>query len=311
MNCSACPRRRPGNRIHRHQRGLGIGECAPGNPGTSSSWKLLSPRLGFTFRPDEEGRSAIKGFFGIHYDQNVIGNWDAPAPGVTPWQLYALNDDGTLGDLLFATTSADLAQPDNLVAPRSYHYTAAYEREVGNNMSFGLQYVHKYTDRMVGWSILGGQYESVQWADPYTGAPMTLLSQTVQPTLVKGNSPPETSPALLRSTNRPTTASCSTSPCGTPASGTSRVPTPTRSHMVSSRVRGSSPRTIPSTEARLGQDPNAYLNLNDGQRLQGDRPHMFRLQGVLFLALGSLMLAANVNIESGKPFSRQVRASRE
>ena len=32
---------------------------------------------------------------------------------------------------------------------------------------------------------------------------------------------------------------------------------------------------------RNGQDPNAYLNAY--QTLQGDRPHMFRLQGVLFL----------------------------
>ena len=50
-----------------------------------------------------------------------------------------------------------------------------------------------------------------------------------------------------------------------------------------------------------GQDPNSYMNAH--QRLQADRPHMFRLQAVLFLPYDTV-LAVNGNIESGKPFSR-------
>ena len=121
---------------------------APGDPDIAV-WNLVSPRIGFTFRPDDEGRSAIKGFFGIHYDQNVIGNWDAPAPGATPFQNYFVNPDGSLGDLNYSLEAGEVTQPENLLAPRSFHYTAAYEREIGNNLSVGVQYVHKYTDRMV------------------------------------------------------------------------------------------------------------------------------------------------------------------
>ena len=55
-----------------------------------------------------------------------------------------------------------------------------------------------------------------------------------------------------------------------------------------------------------GQDPNSYMNAY--QRLQADRPHMFRLQAVLFLPY-DIVLALNGNVESGKPFSRQVRAA--
>ena len=58
--------------------------------------------------------------------------------------------------------------------------------------------------------------------------------------------------------------------------------------------------------SRQGQDPNSYLNAY--QRLQGDRPHMFRLQSVLFLPQ-DFLLAVNANFESGKPFSRQIRAT--
>ena len=278
---------------------------APGDPDIVE-WNLVSPRIGFTFRPDEAGRSAIKGFFGIHYDQNVIGNWDAPAPGTTPYQLYYVNDDGSLGDQIFSVEAGDVTQPDNLLAPRSYHYTAAYEREIGNSMSVGVQYVHKYTDRMVGWSVLGGAYETVQWADPYNGNPITLLSQTEQPTLVKGNFPGDFpgAPEKYEQTYD-----------GVIFSFAAREASlwNLQGSYTWSRSEGLIPRPWPELQNnpfygnRHGQDPNAYLNLNNGQRLQGDRPHMFRLQGVLFLPW-DFLLGVNANFESGKPYSRQIRA---
>lgn len=279
---------------------------APGDPDIVE-WNLLSPRIGFTFRPDEAGRSAIKGFFGVHYDQNVIGNWDAPAPGVTPYQVFLLNDDGSLGDLAYSLEAGELTQPDNLMAPRSYHYTAGYEREIGNNMSVGVQYVHKYTDRMVGWSILGGQYESVQWNDPYNGNPVTLLSQTAQPTLVKGNSPGDFPGAPEKYEQTYDGVLFTFGARDTSLWSVQGSYTYSRSHGLIPRPWYES-QNNPFYGSGQGQDPNSYLNLNDGQLLQGDRPHMFRLQSVLFLPW-DLILAVNANVESGKPFSRQIRAA--
>ena len=277
---------------------------APGDPDIVQ-WNLFSPRLGFTFRPDEAGRSAIKGFFGIHYDQNVIGNWDAPAPGVTPYQIFLLNDDGSLGDLVYSLEAGEVTQPDNLLAPRSFHYHAAYEREIGSRMSVGVQYVHKYTDRMVGWSILGGQYETVEWADPYTGAPMTLLNQVAQPTLVKGNHPGDFPGA------EDTYEQTYNGVIFTFAARDAGVWNVQGSYTYS-KSEGLIPRpwfqsqNNPFYGSGTGQDPNSYQNAY--QRLQADRPHMLRLQSVLFLPY-DFVLAANANFESGKPFSRQVRAS--
>ena len=56
--------------------------------------------------------------------------------------------------------------------------------------------------------------------------------------------------------------------------------------------------------SQVGQDPNAWQHAR--QRLQGDRPHMLRLQSVAFLPR-DFLVAVNANFESGKPFSRQVR----
>ena len=279
---------------------------APGAPGLIK-WNLLSPRLGFTFRPDEEGRSAIKGFFGIHYDQNVIGNWDAPAPGVTPYSVYYLNPDGALGDLSYSVTADELAQPENLLAPRSYHYTAQYEREIGNSMSVGIQYVHKETSRLVGWSILGGRYESIQWADPYNGNPITLLNEVEKPTLVKGNHPGDFpgAPQDYEQTYDGLVLTFAARDAGRWNIQSSY--TLSRSEGLISRPWFQS-QNNPFYGSSTGQDPNSYMNAY--QRLQGDRPHMFRVQGVLFLPWDTL-LAVNLNMESGKPFSRQIRAQGE
>ena len=277
---------------------------APGHAGVVS-WTVVSPRLGFTVRADERSRSTISGFFGVLYDQNVIGNWDAPSLGGTPWTLYSVRSDGTRGRRLYRQRREAPTQPENLLAPRSYHYTAAYEREIGERATVGVRYVHKYTDRLVGWSILGGEYESIQWTDPYSGSPIALLNQIVQPTLVKGNGPgdfpgaPEkyeqTYDALLFTFDARDAGAWSLQGSYTYSRSEGLIPRPWYES-----------QNNPFYASRQGQDPNSYLNAY--QRLQGDRPHMFRLQGALLLP-HDLLLAVNANFESGKPFSRQLRAA--
>ena len=52
-----------------------------------------------------------------------------------------------------------------------------------------------------------------------------------------------------------------------------------------------------------GADPNAFLNAN-GQRLQGDRPHMFRVQANFQLPW-NMHANTMINLQSGRPYSRQ------
>ena len=275
---------------------------APGFPDLVR-WNLVSPRLGFSFRPDEAGRSAVKGFFGVHYDQNVIGNWNAPAPGVTPLEIRVVNPDGAPGALRYRVTAAELHQPDNLLAPRSFHFTAAYEREVAGAFSAGIQYVHKYADRLVGWSILGGRYETVPWNDPWSGAPLSLLNELEPPTLVKGNTPGDFpgAPDKYEQTYRGLVFSfAARNPGRLNVQGSY---TWSRSTGLISRPWSQS-QNSPFYGSQVGQDPNAWQH--GPQRLQGDRPHMVRLQSVAFLPR-DFLVAVNANFESGKPFSRQVR----
>jgi hypothetical protein len=56
--------------------------------------------------------------------------------------------------------------------------------------------------------------------------------------------------------------------------------------------------------SKEGSDPNNYINAEG--RLQGDRPHMFRVQGVVRLP-GDVMFSASLDLSSGRAHNRQIR----
>ncbi|MFQ5789646.1 MAG: TonB-dependent receptor domain-containing protein, partial [Acidobacteriota bacterium] len=281
---------------------VGSGETIPGEPDLIN-WNLISPRLGFAFQPTADGRSVIKGFFGVFYDQNVIGNWDAPAPGIPPYEIYTFDPVTGRGDLVFATTSEDVAFHPDLRPPRSLQYTAGYDQQIGDNVSLGVQYVYKTTKDLIGWEILDGVYENVPFTDPFTGTQYNLLNEIGKPTLRKGNAPGNFPGApegyeqdyhgVSFSLGKRFANNWSLMGSYTWSKSEGLIPRPWFQS-----------QNNPFYGSTQGQDPNAYLNARG--RLQGDRPHMFRLQGVFRLP-GDFMFSTSVNIESGKPYNRQIR----
>jgi hypothetical protein len=279
-------------------------ETIPGAPDLIN-WNLVSPRLGFAFQPTGDGRSVINGFFGIFYDQNVIGNWDAPAPGIPPYQIFTYDPvTDTVGELVFETTSEDVAFHPDLRPPRSLQYTVGFDQQIGDNFSLGAQYVYKETENLIGWEILDGVYEFVPFTDPFTDKEYPLLNEVVKPTFRKGNHPGNFPGAEALDYEQD-------------YHGVSiifrRRYSDNWSLMGSytwSKSEGLIPRpwlqaqNNPFYGSIIGQDPNSYLNARG--YLQGDRPHMFRIQGVFHLPW-DLLFSTSVNIESGKPFNRQIR----
>ena len=276
-------------------------------PGISNlvRWNLISPRLGFTFQPGDSGRSAVKGFFGVHYDQNVIGNWDAPPPGRAPFQIYAQDPlTGAFDKLVFEITSEDVAFHPNLRPPRSLQFTLGYEHQIDENTTVGTHYTYKATKDLIGWEILDGEYEPFPFTDPFTGEETNLLDTVAQPTLRKGNDPGNFPGAevldyeqdyhgiVFRVDRR---FSDAWSLQGSYTLSRSEGLTPTPLFQDQNDPLYGNPR---------GSDPNTYFNAY--QRLQGDRPHMFRLQSVFQLPR-DVILSTSVNIESGRPFNRQVQ----
>ena len=280
------------------------GETIPGFD-SLLRWDHWSPRLGLAYAAGAEQKTVIRASFGVYYDGNVGGNWNYPPPehpGLTyysgpswdgPWEYsYDWSPGG------FVSVDPDLT------APRTLQYSVGFEHAFRDDYAFGVTAVYKDTKDLIGWEILDdGVYDEVEFTDPFTGTSYTLLDPIEFPTVRKGNQPGFTIDpgidsywqeywALILTLNRRFADNWSMSASYTYSESTGMIP-----DMLSQS------QFNPLYGARDGSDPNQFLNA-DGQHLQGDRPHMLRLQGNFQLPW-ELNLSTMINLQSGRPFSRQ------
>ncbi len=282
------------------------GETIPGVDVVN--WNLVSPRLGFAYRPLSSNKAVVRGSFGLYYDHNVIGNWDSPAPDQPTFRLYLVDPvTGQNGELINEIASANSSFNPNLKAPQTYQYSIGYEQQVPNNMSLGVEYIYKRTSNLVGWELLGGSFEPFPFTDPLDPSnQFTLLSQVEVPLRQKGNDPGDFPGAenldyfqryhgVVLSFNRRYANNWGLS-----------------GSYTWSRSEGLIPRMLAQAQfnpfygSKEGADPNNFFNAEG--RLQGDRPHMFRLQGVWMLPW-EIQLSTNTEFSSGRAHNRQVRVS--
>jgi hypothetical protein len=181
-----------------------------------------------------------------------------------------------------------------------------FEREFRSVYSFGAQIVYKDSQDGIGWQILDdGVYETFDWTDPLTGQQYTLLDPVAFPTIRKGNGPGFTVEGqldqywaeykgLVLTFNRRFADWW-----GLQASYTY------------SDSRGLNPAALRDTQwttflFKTGSHPNQWLNLANGQQQLADRPHLFRVLANWNLPW-KLHASTVVNLQSGRPYSRQAR----
>ncbi|MEE8384667.1 MAG: TonB-dependent receptor, partial [Dehalococcoidia bacterium] len=280
------------------------GETVPGAEGLVE-WNLISPRLGFAFQPTGDGRSVIRGSFGVYYDGNIMGNWDYPPPGIPTMEAWAL-DPVTMqpAELWWDWSAGELAVNPDLKAPRTLQYAIGFEQQVSDEVSIGAQYVHKTAKDLVGWEIMGdGTYDEVPFTDPFTGNQYTMLSVVEPYTARKGNDPGEFPGSedmdyyqkyhgVILTFDKRFADNWGLSASYTWSRSEGRIP-----RMLSQE------QFNPFYTNKDGRDPNQWLNTDS--RLQADRPHMFRLQSVVRLPW-EIRLSASVDLSSGRPHSRQI-----
>jgi hypothetical protein len=283
------------------------GEMIPGvDP--AFTWKNWSPRLGFAWALGADQRSVLRGSFGVYYDGNVGGNWNAPAIDTPGLQAYwGPTWEGPWDDEPSWTWSPGEGTnvDPNLKAPQTLQYSIGFEQAIGTNYSFGITGLYKDTKDLVGWEVLGdGVYEELPWTDPFTGDEYILLDPVVYPTLRKGNRPGYTVAgyipeywqeywALILTFERRFADFWSMQANYTYSDSTGLIAA-YQSQYQSNPLYGS----------RTGSDPNAFLNAN-GQKLQGDRPHMFRVQANFQLPW-QMRLNTLINLQSGRPYARRM-----
>jgi hypothetical protein len=171
-------------------------------------------------------------------------------------------------------------------------------------VSVGVEYIHKYTKDLIGWESLGGVWEQVPFVDPFTGETFNLLSQVEIPTRRKGNDPgdwpgaedldyEQTYDGVILTFDKRFSDRWGLSVNYTWSKSEGLIPRPLNQAQFNPPYGG--------TE---GRDPNHLIR--GYQRLQGDRPHMFRTQGVFELPW-EVMLSASLEMSSGRAHNRQIR----
>ena len=282
------------------------GEMVPGIDPVFT-WNNISPRLGFAYDVGGNNKTVIRGSFGVYYDGNVGGNWNSPAP-FQPSQYYSLGEswDGPWEFQGLWWDPGDLSVDPNLKAPRTLQYSFGFEHSFAGHYAFGVTGLYKDTKDLVGWEIMDdGVYEELPWTDPFTGDEYILLDPIVLPTTRKGNTPGFTIDpdidgywqeywALIFTFERRFTDFWSMMASYTYSESTGLIPTFYHQGQFN-----------PPYGNRRGSDPNSYLNANN-QRLQGDRPHMLRVQANFQLPY-EMRLNTLINLQSGRPYNRQSR----
>jgi len=269
------------------------------------TWNNWSPRLGFAYAAGPEQQTVIRGSFGVYYDGNVGGNWNYPPPDF-PTQVAYLGPswDGPFDEVAWEWTPGTFDVDPDLSAPRTLQYSVGFEHAFMDKYSFGVTGLYKETKDLVGWEIMtDGRYDEVEFTDPITGTQYTLLDPRRLPTARKGNKPGFTIDpnvdrywqeywAVIVTFNRRFSGNWSMQASYTYSKSTGLIPDMLEQTQFN-----------PLYGSKDGSDPNQFLNA-DGQRLQGDRPHMLRVQAN-FLLPWTMNLSTMINLQSGRPYSRQ------
>jgi hypothetical protein len=184
-------------------------------------------------------------------------------------------------------------------APHTDEYAVGVDREVGRRLGIAIAYVGKRGGNFVGWTDVGGQYVSDN---------RTLPDRTV-PVSVLVNSPGArrfllTNPDGYSLTyNGLVMAAEKRHAHGWHAFGSYTL-SRASGLQVSSGATAGGPQVstiAPPNPSTFGRDPNDLFNANG--RLPNDRPHMFRVMTSVDVPRTGMVVAANLQRFSGKPWA--------
>jgi Carboxypeptidase regulatory-like domain/TonB dependent receptor-like, beta-barrel len=272
--------------------------------GTLYTWNVVSPRLGVTERLSADGRTILRASYG-RFNQGVLTGELGPIhPGVTAVRTTAFNAaTGGYTDLVSVVDpKINLLLDPTTRTPRTDEYSIGVDRELRPQLAVAFAYIRKSGSNFIAWTDVGGQYreETRTLADGRILPVFQLASSTASRRFLLTN--PDgyslTYNGLVmvvekrRSNGWQALASYTLSRAyGLQAS----------SGATAADAQGSTVAPAFATATAFGRDPNNLTNA-DG-RLPNDRPHMFRVMGTIDVPRTGLVVGANLQYFSGKPWA--------
>ena len=269
--------------------------------GTMYRWNVVSPRVGFTVKLTADGQAILRGSYG-RFSQGVLtGELEPFHPGASPVTTAAFEPaTGGYTRILQVVNNSNLQFDPKTRAPRSDQYSIGVDRAVGRQVAVAIAYVRKNGANFIGWTDVGGQYrqEASTLAD-LRNVPVFTLSNAPGDRRFLLTNPDDYSLtyngvviAFERRRSRGWQALGSYTLSR--ASGLMASSATTAAGAQVSTVSPPQPLTF-------GRDPNDLTNARG--RLPNDRPHVFRLMGTFEVPRTGLVVAANFQHFSGKPWA--------
>jgi hypothetical protein len=185
-------------------------------------------------------------------------------------------------------------------APHTDDYSIGVDREVGPQLAVSAAYIRKDGSDFIGWTEIGGQYAETPTVlkNGETLSVFKLLNKPGDRRYFLTN-PDEYSLKYngLVTVVEKRRANGWQALASYTFSSASGVMASSATTAAGAQVNTISPPQ-PST---FGQDPNDLINAHG--RLPNDRPHMFRVMGSADLVRTGFVVAANLQVMSGKPWA--------
>jgi hypothetical protein len=267
-------------------------------------WRVLSPRLGLTFKVTDSGSTLFKANYGRYYRGIVTSEFDNTTPSITPVYLFSglYGPNGEPLDQEFVSDNSQFTVDPDLKNPYTDQFILAWEQQVGGDVGFSVNYVYKRSEDQTAFPDIGGDYQLVPWTNPPTGVNVPQVYQ-----LTSGA---ESRLYQLRNDDR-----MFAKYNGAAFEVKKRMSNRWQANVgltlskSEGRLGSVSARSTPltnqtSTAGIFGQNPNDYLN-SDG-RLNGDRPVVFKAQFIYQLPW-NMLTSFNFQSQSGKPIIEEAR----
>jgi len=277
--------------------------------GTFYIWNVVSPRLGVTVRLTADGRTMLRASYG-RFSQGVLtGEVGSAHPAVTPTITTAFDPatGGYTRPVSVVDPRINLLVDHETRAPRTDEYSVGIDRELGRRLSVAMAYVHKDGANFIGWTDIAGVYgEATRTLPDGRTIPVFVLLNATGDRRFFLTNPREYS---LKYDGLVMLVEKQRSDDGwhafasyTRSKATGLLPS---SAATASQAQVST--VSPPNNTTFGRDPNDLRNARG--LLPNDRPHVFRFMGSIDVPRTGVVIAANMQHYTGKPWAATARVT--
>jgi hypothetical protein len=268
--------------------------------GTLYTENVFSPRLGLTTKLTGDGWTILRASYGRFHQGVLTGELSSIHPGVTPTitMAYDAATGGYTRPVSVVDPHINLSIDGDTRTPMTDEYSIGLDRQIQSRLVVAAAYIHKRGTDSIAWIDTAGQYRQDT---------TTLANGQLLPIYVLTN-PTDVRRWLLTNPD-----GYFMNYHGLVLAADRRMANgwQARGSYTFSRTRGLQASSGgPADAAQLstvapfntfGRDPNNLTNATG--RLPNDRPHAFRVMGSVTVPRTGIMLAANLQHFSGKPWA--------